>query len=77
MRPAILDRLLENMTNMHELGRQLAFERDRPFYGMYKEDGGYYRKEMPSGEKYLVTIEVFFDEFDRAWRINDTVIKEL
>ena len=49
---SIVDRLLKNMTNMHELGRQQAFERGNPFYGKYSADGGYWRKEMPNGEKY-------------------------
>ena len=34
MRPAsIVDSLLKNMGNMHELGRQRAFELGNPFYG--------------------------------------------
>ncbi len=36
------------MTNMHELGRQRAFELGNPFYGQFKEDGGCWRKELPA-----------------------------
>ena len=76
-RPSTVDRLLKNMGNMHELGRQQAFERGNPFYGQFDEDGGYWRKEMPTGEKYLVTIEVIFDENDMPVQVKDTVIKQL
>ncbi|HMI01774.1 MAG TPA: hypothetical protein VK541_04785 [Pedobacter sp.] len=74
---SIVDRLLENMSNMHELGRQRAFELGNPFYAMYEEDGGYYRKELPTGEKYLVTVEVVYDENDMPVKVNDTIIKRL
>jgi len=46
--PSIVSRLLENMNNMHEHGRQRAFELGNPFYAQFEEDGPYYRKEMPS-----------------------------
>ena len=75
--PSIVDRLLKNMGNMHELGRQLAFERGNPFYAHFKEDGPYYRKEMPTGEKYLVTVEVIMDENDMPVEIKDTVFQRL
>jgi hypothetical protein len=74
---SIVDRLLKNMGNMHELGRQRAFELGNPFYALFKEDGGYYRKEMPTGEKYLVTVEVVFDEHDMPVGVKDTIIKKL
>ncbi|WP_256005862.1 hypothetical protein [Pedobacter deserti] len=77
MRPAIIDRLLENMDNMHEMGRQRAFELGKPFYGLYREDGGYYRKELPTGEKYLVNVEIVYDENEMPVQIKDTVIKKL
>ena len=53
---SIVDRLLKNMGNMHELGRLQAFERGNPFYAEFEEDGGYYLKEMPNGDKFLVTL---------------------
>jgi hypothetical protein len=74
---SIVDRLLENMGNMHELGRQRAFELGNPFYAMYEEDGGYYRKELPTGEKYLVTVEIIYDEDDMPVKIEDTIIKQI
>lgn len=70
-------RLLKNMGNMHELGRQRAFEVGNPFYAQFAEDGGYYRKEMPTGEKYLVSIEIISDENDMPVEIIDTIIKRL
>jgi len=75
--PSIVDRLLKNMGNMHELGRQRAFELGNPFYAQFEEDGGYYRKEMPNGEKYLVTVEIISDEHDMPVEVKDTFIKKL
>ena len=72
-----VDRLLKNMGNMHELGKQRAFELGNPFYAQFKEDGGYYRKELPNGEKYLVTIEIVTDENEMPIEIKDTIIKKL
>jgi hypothetical protein len=72
-----VDRLLRNMNNMHELGRQRAFELGNPFYAHYKEDGEYDRKEMPSGEKYLVTVEIIMDENDMPVEIRDTIIRQI
>ena len=74
---SIVDRLLKNMGNMHELGRQRAFELGNPFYAQFKEDKGYYRKEMPNGEKYLVTVEIITDKNDMPVEVKDTVIKKL
>ncbi len=75
--PSIVDRLLKNMGNMHELGRQQAFERGNPFYAQFEGDGEYWRKEMPTGEKYLVTVEVIMDENDKILGIKDTIVKKL
>jgi hypothetical protein len=77
MQTSIVDRLLKNMGNMHELGRQRAFELGNPFYAQFEEDGEYWRKEMPTGEKYLVTIEVIMDDNDMPVRIKDSIIKKL
>jgi hypothetical protein len=74
--PSIVDRLLKNMGNMHELERQLAVESGNPFYAQFEEDGEYWRKEMPTGEKYLVTIEVIMDESDMPVDVKDTIIKK-
>lgn len=51
-------RLLQNGTNMHELGQQRAFELGNLFYGKYTEGVSYWRKRTPAGEKFLVSIEV-------------------
>jgi hypothetical protein len=74
---SIVDRLLKNMGNMHELGRQRAFELGNPFYAQFEEDGGYWRKEMPNGDKYLVTLEVISDKDDMPVEVRDTLIKKL
>lgn len=73
----VAERLLKNMNNMHELGRQRAFELGNPFYGQFAEDGEYWRKELPTGEKFLVTIEVLSDEHGMPVGIKDTIIKKL
>jgi hypothetical protein len=75
--PSLVDRLLKNMDNMHELGRQRAFELGNPFYGYFAEDEGYWRKELPSGEKFLVKIEIISDKNGLPVEIKDTVIKKL
>lgn len=74
---SIVDRLLKNMGNMHELGRQRAFELGNPFYAQFKEDGGYWRKEMPNGEKYIVSVEIITDEKGVPVEVKDTFIKRL
>lgn len=74
---SIVDLLLKNMGNMHELGRQRAFELGNPFYAQFKEDDGYWRKELPNGEKYLVSIEIISDENDIPVDVKDTIIKKL
>ncbi|HEY5328231.1 MAG TPA: hypothetical protein VIJ27_14605 [Mucilaginibacter sp.] len=74
---SIVDSLLQNMGNMHELGRQRAFELGNPFYGLFREDGGYYRKELPNGEKYLVTVEIIMDENGMPVEVKDTIVKKL
>ena len=76
-RSTVVDRLLANMDGMHELGRQSAFELGNPYYSLFDEDGGYYRKEMPTGEKYLVAVDVILDDNDMPVSIKDTVIRKL
>ncbi|MDB5154103.1 MAG: hypothetical protein JWR54_2854 [Mucilaginibacter sp.] len=76
-RSFIVDRLLANMDNIHELGRQRAFELGNPFYAKYEGDGEYYRKELPSGEQYLVKVEIITDENDLPVRVKDTVVKQI
>ncbi len=72
-----VDRLLKNMGNMHELGRQRAFELGNPFYAQFDEDDGYYRKEMPDGRIFIVDVEIVMDDNDRPVEIRDTFIRQL
>ncbi|ETZ22812.1 hypothetical protein N824_21210 [Pedobacter sp. V48] len=72
-----VERLLKNMGNMHELGRQRAFELGNPFYAQFEEYGKYWCKELPTGEKYLVEIEIINDANGIPKEIKDTVIKKL
>ena len=76
-RSAFVNRLLTNINNLHELGRQRAFELGNPFYAQFEEDGDYYRKELPTGEKYLVKVDIIMDENDMPARIEDTIIRQL
>jgi hypothetical protein len=74
-RSVIVDSLLENINNIHELGRQRAFELGNPFYAKYEGDGEYYHKELPTGERFLVKVEILMDEDDMPVEIRDTVIE--
>jgi hypothetical protein len=74
---SIVDRLLQNMGNMHELGRQRAFELGNPFYAQFEGDGEYWRKEMPTGEIYMVAVEIISDDKDTPIQVKDTIIKQL
>jgi hypothetical protein len=76
-RPVFLEKLLSNIDNIHELGRQRAFELGNPFYAKYEGDGEYYTKELPTGERYLVSVEIIFDKNDMPVQIKDTVIKQI
>ena len=74
---SVVERLLKNMGNMHELGRQRAFELGNPFYAQFEEDGGYWRKELPTGEKYLVLVDIVYDEKGMPIEVKDTIIRKL
>lgn len=74
---SVLDDLLKNMKNIHELGRQRAFELGNPFYLQFAEDGGLWRKELPTGEMFLVTLEIIYDEAGRPIEVKDAIIKKL
>jgi hypothetical protein len=77
-------RMLQNLEILPELGRQRCFELGNPFY--YKdaadrqepgnEKGNYYRKELPSGEIFLVTIQIS-PSTDQNYIITDTLIKKI
>ena len=76
--------MLENLNNLHELGRQRCFELNNPFYYKDAEDrnepgnekGIYYRKELNSGEIYLVTIEITENK-DHSLDFTDTLIRQI
>ncbi len=76
-RSVVVDRLLTNIDNIHELGRQRAFELGKPFYAKYEGDGDYYRKEYPSGEQYLVKVEIVTDKNDLPIEVIDTIIEQI
>lgn len=76
-RSALADRLLTNISNIHELGRQRAFELGNPFYAKYVGDGEYYHKELPNGEQYLVSVKIITDEQGMPVKVEDTIIKHL
>ena len=77
-------RLLENLNVIHELGRQRCFELGNPFY--YKdsadksvpgnEEDTYYRKELPTGEIYLVELNITRGTGPK-YQFNDKVIRQI
>ena len=69
---SLTNKLLSNLNNFADLGRQRAFELGNPFY--YKEagDDDYWRKELPTGEIFLVLFEVFYDDKGHPTKIVDT-----
>ncbi len=77
-------RLLENLNSLHELGRQRCFELGNPFYFQDAADsqepgnekGNYYRKELNTGEMYLVSLEVS-SKNDESFSFKDTVIRKI
>lgn len=77
-------KLLENLNIIHELGRQRCFELGNPFYFQDaadsqepgNENGKYYRKELYTGEMYLVSIEVSAKE-NESYSFKDTVIRKI
>jgi hypothetical protein len=77
-------RMLQNLDILPELGRQRCFELGNPFYYQDAADsrepgnekGNYYRKELPSGEIFLVTIQVSPGE-DQSYNFTDTLIRRI
>lgn len=66
-----------NLTNLHELGRQRAFELGNPFYSKYSGDGEYLRKELPNGEMFLALVEYTYDENGYPISMKDTYLKKI
>ena len=77
-------RLIKNLDVLPQLGRQRCFELGNPFYYQDAADakepgnerGNYYRKELPSGEIYLVTIDITPAPGD-SYDFKDTIIKRI
>jgi hypothetical protein len=77
-------KMLENLNSIHELGRQRCFELGNPYYFRDAQDymepgnenGNYYRKELNTGELYLVSLEVKEGQ-DQTYLIKDTVIRRI
>jgi hypothetical protein len=77
-------KMLENLNTIHELGRQRCFELGNPFYFQDaadsqepgNENDNYYRKELYTGELYLVTLDVKEGK-DQSFTIKDTVIRKI
>jgi hypothetical protein len=77
-------KLLENLEILSELGRQRCFELGNPFYYQDAADAGipgnekgnFYRKELPSGEVYLVTLKI--DEIKgETYSVKDNIIRKI
>lgn len=77
-------RLLKNLEILPELGRQRCFELGNPFYYQDAHDANepgnekdiYWRKELPNGELYLVTLQV--EEIKgETYSIKDTIIRRI
>jgi len=77
-------RMLDNLNTIHELGRQRCFELGNPFYFQDAEDsqepgneeGNYYRKELNTGELFLVSLEVSAGK-DQSFSFKDTLIRKI
>ena len=71
------DSLLKNLNNLHELGRQRAFELGNPYYSRQSGDGGYLRKELPTGEVFLALVEFKYDENGYPIEVIDTYLEPI
>ncbi len=74
---SLIDRLLSNLNNFADLGRQRAFELGNPYYYTEAGDGDYWRKEMPNGDIYLVLFDIEYDDKGHALKIIDTFKKKI
>ena len=77
-------RMIKNLNVLPELGRQRCFELGNPFYYQdaadAKEPGNeqrnFYRKELPTGEIYLVTVDIIPTSND-SYHFKDNIIKRI
>lgn len=74
---SLTDKLLSNLNNFADLGRQRAFELGNPFYYKEENDQSYWCKELPTGEIFLVLFEVDYDENGKPLKITDTFQKRI
>lgn len=72
-----IDSLLKNLTNLHELGRQRAFELGNPYYSEHSGDGGDLRKELPTGEVFFALVECVYDENGYPTKVVDVYLKPI
>lgn len=76
--------MLESLNTIHELGRQRCFELGNPFYFQDEadmqepgnENDTFYRKELNTGELYLVLLEVS-EGVGQSYSIKDKVIRKI
>lgn len=77
-------RMIKNLNVLPELGRQRCFELGNPFYYQDaadakepgNEQGNFYRKELPTGEIYLVTVDITPTSND-SYHFKDNIIKRI
>ena len=72
-----VEKLLQNLNNLHELGRQRAFELGNPYYSKQSCDGGYLRKELPTGEVFLALVEYRYDANGYPIEVIDTYLEPI
>jgi len=76
--------MIKNLDVLPELGRQRCFELGNPFYYQDANDakepgnerGNFYRKELPSGEIFLVSLDITPASGD-SYDFKDTIIKRI
>lgn len=73
----LTDKILNNLNNFADLGRQRAFELGNPYYYQVADDGEYWRKEMPDGSVFLVLFDVKYDDKGHPVEIIDSFRKQI
>jgi len=76
--------MIKNLNVLPELGRQRCFELGNPFYYQDAADANepgneqrnFYRKELPTGEIYLVTVDITPTSND-SYHFKDNIIKRI
>lgn len=79
-----VNKMLENLEILHELGRQRCFELGNPFYFQDAADnqepgnelGRFYRKELPTGEIFLVSLKIIPGS-NESFSFQDTMIRRI